>query len=272
MNTTVTLERGHTGHTDHTGRAAPALRGEPAFPDAFSVLRRLTGGAAIVLDLVRRSRADATGAQGDRLRARARWLQRAAQDLCALHALHPRVLGSLPAPPFVLVANHLSYIDPVLLAALTPATSIAKQEVSGWPFIGTSVRDLGVIFLDRGCMHSGARALRGALRALEHGVSVLNFPEGTTTRGDAVLPFHRGIFGVARIAGVPIVPVALAFEPKELCWVGDQTFLPHYLRLSSRRASGASLKLGAPIRAEGSAAELAERARAAIVNLLLSQV
>jgi 1-acyl-sn-glycerol-3-phosphate acyltransferase len=58
---------------------------------------------------------------------------------------------------------------------------------------------------------------------------VLNFPEGTTTSG-RMLRFQRGMFGVARIADVPVVPVALSFERRELAWVNDEMLLPHYAR------------------------------------------
>jgi lyso-ornithine lipid O-acyltransferase len=228
---------------------------------------RLTGALGVVVDLMTRGSA-LPDAPGERCRARARTLQGAARELCARHGLRARVLGALPEPPFVLVANHLSYLDPLVLAALTPCTAIAKHEIDRWPVVGARTRDLGVLLVDRGCAHSGARALRGALRALRHGVSVLNFPEGTTTRGDLVLSFRSGIFGVARLAGVPIVPAAIAYDAPELCWAGDDLFLPHYLRFLGRRDAGARVALGAPLLAEGSPAELAERARAAILDLL----
>ncbi|MBK7156884.1 MAG: 1-acyl-sn-glycerol-3-phosphate acyltransferase [Sandaracinaceae bacterium] len=65
-------------------------------------------------------------------------------------------------------------------------------------------------------------------------MSVLTFAEGTTTSGRGVLPFRRGIFGAARIARVPVVPMALRYEDPELPWVGSQSFLPHYLRTASK--------------------------------------
>jgi 1-acyl-sn-glycerol-3-phosphate acyltransferase len=176
-------------------------------------------------------------------------------------------VGELPNPPFVLVANHLSYLDPLLLAALSPCTAIAKSEVGSWPVIGACMRDLGVLLVDRGRAQSGARVLRGALRVLRQGISVLNFPEGSTTRGEKVLPFHKGIFGVARIAGVPIVPAAIRYDEPWLCWAGDDTFLPHYLRFSRRRHTGAFIHIGAPLDADRDPAELAERARDVILTL-----
>nr|MBS0019499.1 1-acyl-sn-glycerol-3-phosphate acyltransferase [Gammaproteobacteria bacterium] len=76
---------------------------------------------------------------------------------------------------------------------------------------------------------SGAEVLRRSLRVLQQGVSVLNFPEGTTTLGNAVLPFRRGIFGLAPITGVPVIPIALRFEPPGMAWVGNAYFVSHCL-------------------------------------------
>ncbi|WP_437676490.1 lysophospholipid acyltransferase family protein [Sorangium sp. So ce131] len=235
--------------------------------EAFSVARRVSGVMGLALDTVlRTSRLPEVPAY--RARARAHLLHRVTQDLCAMHALRVRVTGSPPEPPFVLVANHVSYLDPIVLASLTPCTAIAKQEVGGWPLIGDRARELGVMLVDRARPASGARVLRGALRALRHGVPVLNFPEGSTTRGEEVLPFRKGIFGLARIAGVPIVPAAVTYDAPELCWAGDETFVPHYLRFARRREATAFVTFGPPLGEHGGAAELAERARAVIVDLL----
>jgi 1-acyl-sn-glycerol-3-phosphate acyltransferase len=76
--------------------------------------------------------------------------------------------------------------------------------------------------------------IREAASKLSVDVSVLAFPEGTTTSGRGVLPFRRGVFGAARIARAPVVPVAVSYEDPELPWVGSQLFLPHYLRTASK--------------------------------------
>jgi 1-acyl-sn-glycerol-3-phosphate acyltransferase len=67
-------------------------------------------------------------------------------------------------------------------------------------------------------------------RALEAGVSVLNFPEGTTSRG-GLLPFQLGAFWLARKTGLPLVPIGMEFETPDMCWVDDEAFLPHYGRV-----------------------------------------
>lgn len=149
---------------------------------------------------------------------------------CEIHGIDIEVQGALPTTPCVVISNHLGYIDPVVLCSLIPCSPIAKAEIGAWPFIGSALARLNVSFVERGNPASGARVLLRSLRALRAGVSVLNFPEGTTTRG-GLAPFHLGAFWLARRAGLPIVPVGMEFEDPGLCWVGDDGFLPHYARL-----------------------------------------
>jgi 1-acyl-sn-glycerol-3-phosphate acyltransferase len=165
---------------------------------------------------------------------RAEALRELCRRLSALHGFDVRQSGELPSSPCVLVCNHLGYIDPVVLCGLLPLSPIAKQELASWPGAGRVLARSNVIFVRRGDPYSGARALRRALRALESGVSVLNFPEGTTTSG-RLLPFHRGAFWLARRAGVRVVPVSMRLADPSLCWIDDQAFLPHYCRLWTRK-------------------------------------
>jgi 1-acyl-sn-glycerol-3-phosphate acyltransferase len=101
-------------------------------------------------------------------------------------------------------------------------------------------------------------------------MNVLAFPEGTTTRGNVVRPFRRGVFGAARIAGVSVVPIAVRLSPPELCWVDDDLFLPHYLKAAMRTRTVVQLDFGAAINARSfsSAEALARAARQAIRHRL----
>jgi 1-acyl-sn-glycerol-3-phosphate acyltransferase len=200
---------------------------------------------------------------------RARELSWVAENMCALHGVRLRVSGVAPTQPSLLVANHVSYFDPMIISSLLPCTAVAKREVASWPWVGEVCRRFGVLYVDRDCSHSGARVLRQAMRSLERGVSVLIFPEGTTTHGDGVLPFKRGSFGAAALAGVPIVPIALRYESASAAWVGDDTFLPHYVRTVAKPYTSVHVDvLPALQSATASAAELAEQARSAIASAL----
>lgn len=156
-------------------------------------------------------------------------LQRVCQALCRAHGIVPVVHGSVPNERSILVSNHLGYIDPIAICSAVPAIPIAKSEVRNWPLVGSTAARYGTVFVERGNPQSGANALRKAVRRLAGGASVLNFPEGTTTR-EAPGSFHTGVFGLSRLVAVPVVPVCIRFEDPKLCWIDDQTFLPHYLR------------------------------------------
>ena len=203
-------------------------------------------------------------------RERALELSWLAENLCALHGVRALVRGTPPERPSVLVANHVSYFDPVVLAAQTPMVAVAKRDVAAWPLVGEACRRLGVCFVERGDAISGARVLRQAARALREGVSALVFPEGTTTHGDEVLPFKRGIFGLALRLGVPIVPVALRYDRADAAWVGDETFFPHYVRGMAHVCTRVSVEYLAPLpRDRGQSANgLAELARRSIARAL----
>jgi 1-acyl-sn-glycerol-3-phosphate acyltransferase len=202
-------------------------------------------------------------------RGRAERMRGLLAEVAEIHGLRLAVEGALPTEPCVMVANHLSYLDPIVVASRIPCTALAKREVSSWPVIGPAASQMGAIFVDRSDTHSRAAALLGAIRALRDGVSVLNFPEGTTTDGRALLPFAAGIFGAARIADVPVVPLALAYGTPRAAWTGGETFLPHYARTASRSSLSAVLRVGAAIdsRAFASAVALAAHARRAVIEL-----
>lgn len=199
-------------------------------------------------------------------------LRGTARRLCRTHGVVTHLRGSFPEEPTVIVANHLSYLDPIVLAGLHPVSPVAKAEVSDWPFIGQTMGDFGVSFVERGNPYSGARVIRRGLRALRAGVSVLNFPEGTTSTGGSLLPFHRGIFGLARLAGVPVTPVAVRFDEPDLCWVGGENFVPHYLRTAARPHAVVRVQVGAPLDSADahSAESLSERTRHAILDMMAS--
>jgi 1-acyl-sn-glycerol-3-phosphate acyltransferase len=196
----------------------------------------------------------------------------AARAMCDLHRIEVQAAGRRPLGPALFVANHLGYFDPMVIGSLATCISVAKQELCSWPLVGRRLRELGVVFVDRGDPWSGARALRAMLRAFRIGTSVLNFPEGTTTDGRSVLPFRCGAFGAARIAGVPIVPVRIDYEDARIAWTGDATFLPHYLAVLSRGGVRAQVTFGSAIapRADLGARDLADAAKAAIERLPLA--
>lgn len=199
----------------------------------------------------------------DRLAA-AEALHRLAAEMCRRNGVEIIVEGRRPPPGALVVANHLGYIDTLVLPALLPCTCVAKAEVARWPVVGAAAAAHGVLFIERGNAHSGARVLRQSMRALAAGVSVVNFPEGTTTAGDRLLPFRRGTFGIARHIGAPVVPTTLTYGNGDAAWYGETPFLSHYLRnVASRPTTQVTVTFGPPLdpRAFPSAVTLADEAR-----------
>lgn len=245
------------------GRASIASLGAVARASA-----RMAAVGATALATAGRLRRVPAGPAGARVRALA--LRDAARDVLAAHGIRCVASGAQVPIQAILVSNHVSWLDPLAVAAHVPCIPVSKADVSGWPLVGSLARELGVVFVSRGDAGSGARALRAAFSALGAGACVLNFPEGTTSAGDGVLPFRPGLFGLALRTGAPIVPVAIRYEPRSLAWTGDASFLPHYLSLAASRGAHVSVRFGAPlaIPAGAGARELAELARSRVASLL----
>jgi 1-acyl-sn-glycerol-3-phosphate acyltransferase len=147
----------------------------------------------------------------ERRRHAARALARAAVGLSGVH-LRVEGLDRLPASgPVVVVANHASYADSILLtAALPPRFGFAaKRELAGSAVLGSALRRLGVVFVERFDVAGGV-ADTGALEAhARAGDPLVVFPEGSFRRAPGLLPFKLGAFVVAAHTGTPIIPVAL---------------------------------------------------------------
>lgn len=181
------------------------------------------------------------------------------------------IRGETPEGPCLIVANHVSYLDPLAIGWTLPVGAIGKSEIMDWPGVGEAVSDLGIVFVERGSAHSGAVALRKMMRLLQDRVPVLVFPEGTTTTGRDVLPFARGAFGIAQILCVPVVPATLRYECTDVPWVGSASLLPHALKLHRHALIRTELVFGPKLepRAYSDASALADATRECIRSLLL---
>ncbi|MGA2023789.1 MAG: lysophospholipid acyltransferase family protein [Steroidobacteraceae bacterium] len=113
--------------------------------------------------------------------------------------------------PCVVVANHASYLDGVVLAALLPPSFsfVIKREMSGVPLAGTLLRCIGAEFVERRDRRGGARDARRLLRNAALGRALVFFPEGTFIAETGLLRFHIGAFVAAARANLPVVPVAI---------------------------------------------------------------
>ena len=137
----------------------------------------------------------------------------AAQAFFRLAAMSVRVLDAkqLPAGPCVVVANHASYLDGVVLKAALPArfSFVIKKEVSRVPLAGFVLRRIGSEFVDRFNRHAGGLDARRLIKAADAGQALAFFPEGTFLEEPGLGKFHTGAFAIAARAELPIVPLAI---------------------------------------------------------------
>jgi 1-acyl-sn-glycerol-3-phosphate acyltransferase len=226
-------------------------------------------GALAAGTLVRAGRLGGDGAGP--LRRRAELIAEASRQALAVHGLAIRYAGEPPPDgPALVVVNHLSYLDPLVVATAVACVPVSKADLASWPVLGAVARRTGVLFVARDSASSRRRVMDEAEAALAAGARVLNFPEGTTSDGSTVRPFRRGMFAVAQRLGIPVLPVGLVYDPPELAWTGDATFVPHYLRFSALARPSAAVTLGVPIpsRAYPDPQALADAARAQVMGLL----
>jgi len=112
----------------------------------------------------------------------------------------------------LVVSNHVSWLDILAIDAVHPVRFVSKADVRHWPLLGWLVACGGTLFIERERKRDALRVVHQVAQALEQGDAVGVFPEGTTTEGDVVLPFHANLLQAAIATGTPVQPVALRFS------------------------------------------------------------
>jgi len=183
------------------------------------------------------------------LERKALWVQWACQRILAALGIKCVVEGR-PAKHGLVVANHLSYLDILIISSAMPCFFVAKMEIDGWPFFGRAARCGGTIFLDRSSLASANKVAAIMEERFRLPVPVLLFPEGTSTDGAEVLRFHSRLIDPATKLGVPITTASLRYRiedgrpERELCWFGDDPFLPHLLKALATPGFEAQVRFG----------------------------
>jgi len=180
--------------------------------------------------------------------------------------------------PLLLAANHVSWLDVLVLLAIMPARFVAKAEVARWPVIGTLTQAADTAFITR---HSKRDALRVVQQVSENlgtdqGNVLVIFPEGTTSDGRQVLPFHPGLFDAAIRAAVPLQTLAIRYEDADSgqislapCYIDDDTLVQSLWRTLTAAPLRAVLRFGPTQHCEGHTRQtLATHARSQVQGLL----
>lgn len=176
-----------------------------------------------------------------------------ARAVARLLGIRLETTGKAPEAPFVLVANHLSYLDILTLMSELDCVFVAKSEIAGWPVLGLLARTTGTIFVERGRKSQLPAVLDAVAGVLARGSGVVFFPEGTSSRGATVLPFKTSLFEVALRTGLPVHTASLHYEVPtgatpawlSVAWWGDMTFADHFLRLLTLPRIRARVSFGA---------------------------
>ncbi len=187
--------------------------------------------------------------------------------------------GTAPKPPFVIVANHLSWVDISLLTNQTGCIFVARGDVEHWPVIGFIIKSLYIIFIDRLNKRDTLRVNAQVAHALEQGDGVAVFPESRIFCGLDVEPFKAPIIQPAVAAGIPVHYLSIRYETppgspppsRIISWWRPEPFPVHLFRLLGYPGFTAELHFG-PQPVVGTdrkalAVELRERVRAEFTPL-----
>ncbi|WP_372768856.1 lysophospholipid acyltransferase family protein [Lutibacter sp.] len=158
----------------------------------------------------------------------------------AIRILHPilgskiTVYGKEPIDTGLIVSNHRSYFDAMVILKNLLASPVGKKEVASWPLIGSVTKTTGVIFVNREEKSSRTQTLKEVRVVLENGFSIFIAPEGTTHINPTTINFRPGTFVLAAEMGIPVMPVAIDYKNLDDAWIGNDTFIPHFLKCFSK--------------------------------------
>ena len=208
---------------------------------------------------------------------RAGWFHELCREVCQVLRIDSRFAG-LPPQTGVLVCNHLSYLDILVLASKQPMIFASKSEVRRWPVIGSMAMRAGTIFLERDRKTNVPSTLDEIYTVLREGLVVVLFLEGTSSGGDSVLPFRSSLLEPAAKGDWPVVPAAIHYQllegsvSEEICYWGDMTFLPHLLNVLTKTRIQAFVAFGTPLAERGERKNMAQTLHREVVALFSGAV
>jgi 1-acyl-sn-glycerol-3-phosphate acyltransferase len=182
-----------------------------------------------------------------------RWWHR---RLLRVLAVRVEISGRPHSGPVLLVANHISWLDIPCLAAATDTGFVSKAEVGRWPLIGALAHRTGTVFLARGAADAGTHAAGHMTWALQAGRRLVVFPEGTTTDGRSVRPFHARLYQAAIRTHSPVQAVALRYPHPDgthpaAPFIGDDDLLHHLWKLLGAESITARIEFCSPLATGG---------------------
>jgi len=217
---------GDVGRPGSTIPAATLLAAWRAFAVVFFSACALAEIMAVIL-FVGRER---------RFAARTEWLHRWCRFACRVLGIRVTTHGAMPRSG-LLVCNHLSYLDIIVLSSIRPCIFVAKRDVAGWPLFGWLAHAAGTIFVDRERRLRSSKVVELVKDAIASGSVVVLFPEGTSSDGTTVLPFKSALLESAVQLRCPVAARAIEYAlnhgsvADEVCYWRDMTLVPHLCNL-----------------------------------------
>lgn len=137
------------------------------------------------------------------------------------------VQGTSPAQgPLLVVSNHISWLDILVMNAARPVRFVSKADVKRWPLLGSLITGAGTVYIERENRRDAMRVVHHVAVRLQANDVIAIFPEGTTGDGTKLLPFHANLFQAAIAAQAPVLPVALRFVHAS---TGEQHHAPSFI-------------------------------------------
>lgn len=203
-------------------------------------------------------------------------------------------VGGIPVRdrPLLIAANHVSWLDILVLGSLDGVHFIAKAEMRRWPILGTFARQQRSVFVERDRRRASPDQAREIAERLADGDPMVLFAEGTTGDGNRLLPFNSTLFSAAQLAlaglqteRVTVQPVAIAYTRKgglrldrreraQISWIGDTDLVPHLRSVFAARPLDVSVRYGEaiPFAAQGDRKAVARQAEAQVRGMLVTML
>jgi 1-acyl-sn-glycerol-3-phosphate acyltransferase len=199
-----------------------------------------------------------------------------AHTMLACLGVQLRVEGDVPKTgPVLLAANHISWLDILVMHAARHCRFISKADIQHWPLVGTLATAAGTLYIARESRRDALRVVHRMADCLRAQDVLAVFPEGTTGDGSSVLPFHANLLQAAISADAPVLPVGLRFADARTgaasfapCYIGDDTLVGSIWRTLCAQHLVAVVHFGAAQTAQGRDRRTwATDLRAAVISL-----